>query len=503
MAYRPLPSGVLVDDSAQFAEKPVYQEIATTQDGRDITRGYVSGMALLAPQDGVLNTRGGGDYELYRQVRSDPQVETGLKQLRLGIIATESEVIPGGSKRQDKAAAQFLQESLDRIAWDNICDQMHFGFFYGFAVAECIWAQDGRFILLDAIKVRDRLRFGFDNELRLRLKTYQSWEGELLPDCKFWYFDAGADHGDEPYGLGLAHWLYWPVLFKRTNIKFWLIGAEKFGSPSLWGLFPPNTSPEEQTKLLNTLLAMQTDSALITPDTMRVEKIEAMRSGRMEYAELCEYMDHAIMKLITGQVMTSEAVGGQYKAEVQNEVKADIAKSQSDIICQSFNMSVAKWLTDWNFPGAAYPQVWRRPKAKEDLKERSEIEKNLFDIGYRPTLADVQNRYGGEWEEVRQAEVSGDQGSLEGQVGFAETTNFALPADQRELEDLIDDVEQGDLEDQGQQMLQPIIDIIEKNGPEEAMGKLAEVYDDMDTSKMEEMIARMIFLSKTWGRLNG
>lgn len=499
MTYRSLPSGVIVDDSVAFAEQPEYREIATTTDGHDITRGYVGSMALLAPQDGVLNTRGGGDYEIYRQVRSDPQVETGLKQLRLGILSTEWEIVPGGNKRQDKVAAQFLDETLKRIDWDTITDQMHFGFFYGYAVAECLWAQDGGRVVLDAIKVRDRMRFGFDDEHRLKLKTMQNWDGELLPDCKFWYFAAGADHGDEPYGLGMAHWLYWLVLFKRTNTKFWLIGTEKFGIPSLWGMFPPNTSPAEQTKLLNTLLAMQTDSAFITPDTMKVIALESARSGRMEYAELCEYMDRAIMKVITGQVMTSEAIGGQYKAEIQSQVKDDIAKSQSDIICDSFNRSVVKWLIDWNFPNAAYPQVWRRPKAKEDLKERSEIEKNLADIGYRPTLADVEKRYGGEWEEVRQAEISGDQFGVQQQLGFAER----LPADQRELEDLIDDVEEGDMEAQGIQMLQPIIDIIENNSPSKAMGKLAEAYPDMDTSKMEEMIARMIFLSKTWGRLNG
>ena len=39
-------------------EKPELQEVATTLDGRDITRGYVSPLQLMQPTDSVLASRG-------------------------------------------------------------------------------------------------------------------------------------------------------------------------------------------------------------------------------------------------------------------------------------------------------------------------------------------------------------------------------------------------------------------------------------------------------------
>ena len=86
-----------------------------------------------------------------------------------------------------------------------------------------IWLNVFLDIIIDKIKVRDRQRFGFDGFGNLRLKTFAQPDGELLPDRKFWNFSTGADHDDEPYGLGLAHWLYWPVFFKRAGIQYWMI----------------------------------------------------------------------------------------------------------------------------------------------------------------------------------------------------------------------------------------------------------------------------------------
>ncbi len=349
-------------------QPPEEREIASTLDGRDITRGYVNALQLMAPQDGVLVNEGGGDYKLYKEVLSDAQVGATLQQRRLALTRTEWQVIPSGETPADQEAAALIEETLERIRWDAVCGGMHYGVFYGQAVAECLWARDGTRVVLDAVRVRDRARFGFDGAMNLRLKTFGSPDGELLPERKFWTFRTGADHDDEPYGLGLAHWLYWPVLFKRANIKFWLIAAEKFGSPTAKGVFPPNATPEEQQKLLATLRAIQTDAGLIVPEGMSIELLEAKRAGGADYAGLCAYMDAAIAKIVLGQVMTSEAVGGQYKAEVQDAVKDDLVKSDADLICDSFNRSVVRWLIDWNFPsGTAYPKVWRQVDEDDNI----------------------------------------------------------------------------------------------------------------------------------------
>ena len=39
--------------------RPLLREVAATGDGRDITRAYSAPLDLLAPQDSVLQSRGG------------------------------------------------------------------------------------------------------------------------------------------------------------------------------------------------------------------------------------------------------------------------------------------------------------------------------------------------------------------------------------------------------------------------------------------------------------
>ncbi len=403
MSYVQLSNGLIV--SASFAESAALsaadpREIATTRDGRDVTRGYITALQQLQPQDTILQARGGGNYNLYRDVLRDWQVKSTLAQRQLAVVSKPWEVEPGGKRAKDKAAAAFLEEQLDRIGWDKVTGQMLYGVFYGHAIAEVLWGTDGSFVTIDKIKVRDRRRFVYDGAMNLRLQTSANTiPGEELPPRKFWNFCTGADHDDEPYGLGLAHWLYWPVFFKRNDIKFWLIFLEKFGQPTAVGKYPGNATPEEKTRLLSALGAIATESGIIVPDGMLVELLEAARSGTADYTALCDRMDQAIAKVVLGQTLTSEAVGGQYKADVQMDVRQDLVKADADLVCSSFNESVARWLTEWNFPGAAIPRVWRVVDEGEDLEKKSRVDKALHEMGYEPEdIGQINDTYGGRWQ---------------------------------------------------------------------------------------------------------
>ncbi|MFZ1327013.1 MAG: DUF935 family protein [Candidatus Contendobacter sp.] len=386
---------------------PVLAEIASTQDGCDWTRGYINPNDPLPAQDEVLNLEsyeGRFGYDLFRNLLTDWAVFSGLQQRRLALVSAETEVLPGGDKRADKTAARFIEETLAHIDWERVSELMHYGVFYGFAIAECLWARDGANVILDAVRVRDRRRFLFDGAMRLRLRTLAgSLAGELLPERKFWAFATGADHADDPYGVGLAHWLYWPVLFKRYGIRFWMVAAEKFGSPTAAGWFPLGTSEAEQDKLLATLAAIRTDAGLILPDGMKVELLEAKRAAGGDYAALCGLMDQAIAKIILSQMAPADSTAHKLNISASEPPTWQrLTKADADLLCESFNRSVVRWLVDWNFPGAAYPRVWRRTEPPSDLAQRSEIERRIFDLGYRPTLQQIRDEYDGEWEAVPQ-----------------------------------------------------------------------------------------------------
>ncbi len=385
---------------AKNVAKPDINEIATTRDGRDITRPWVNALWPLPTEDTVLLERGGGDYKLYHEVLRDDHVKAAVEQRRRAVVSRPWEVRPGGKRAIDKAAAEFLRENIDAIGWDTICDKMLMGIFYGMAVGECLWVSDGRFWRLGKVKVRNVRRFGWSGMDELLLKTVQKPLGEVMPERKFWTFTAGADHDDAPYGLGLAHWLYWPVWFKRNGFRFWAVYLEKFGTPAAKGTYPASASQADQDLLLQALRAIRQDSAVIVPEGMAIDLLEATRSGTGDYAAFTDAMNKAILVAAIGQTGTTSGTPGKLGSEQeQGEVRMDIVRADADLLSASFNSSVAAWLTEWNFPGAAVPGIWRVIDEPEDLKLRSDRDKNIFAMGYRPTLAYVTDTYGGEWED--------------------------------------------------------------------------------------------------------
>ncbi len=507
MQYVRTENGVYIPASfaqaAEQLERPESREIATTRDGRDITRGYVQPMQLLQPQDTVLIARGAGNYSLYREVLRDDQVAATFGQRRLAVISKPWEVEPGGKSAKDKAAADFLQEQLDALELDAVTDKMLYGVFYGYAVAECMWGIDGRYVTLETIKVRDRRRFGYDGEMRLRLQTMSNPQpGELLPDRKFWSFCTGADHDDEPYGLGLAHWLYWPALFKRNGIKFWLIFLEKFGQPTAKGQYPGSATAEEKSRLLQAVMAITTDSGVILPEGMAIELIEAARSGTADYTALYDRMDKAIAKVVLGQTLTTEAAGGQYKAEVQMDVRQDLVRADADLVCGSFNRTIARWLTEWNFPGARTPRVWRQIDEGEDLEKRAKVDKTLHDMGYEPVDAEryIGETYGGSW---RKKTAPNDRSPLRkpGAAPREPGSEFAAPGAERttseEQTDRLDEDARAAIE----KLLEPVRRLVmsAKNADEIREG-LLDLYPTMETAAFAQLLQDAFSAAELAGR---
>lgn len=385
------------------AGRPTFGEIAAAGDGRDPGELFIG--PLLLPRDEILRSKGRGDLSLYRELLRDDQVFSCWQQRRRAVVSREWEVLPGGKSRRDKAAADFIRETLQRIGFDNLTQKMLAGVFYGYGVAECLWGRDGARIVLDDVKVRDANRFRFDRDRRLRLLRPGLPDGEAMPDRKFWTYAAGADDDDSPYGLGLGHWLYWPVWFKRLGMKSWAIFQEKFASPTLKGSVPRGASEEERNRLLQALRAHKQDSAIVVPEGVAIDLIEAGKRSGGDYAAFHDHMNEAISKIVLSQTMTSDNGSSLAQAQVHQGVKLEVVKGDADLICESANKSWIRWLVDWNFPGAAPPQVWREISEPEDLKARAERDAILAGMGFTPSDDYVRETYGEGWQ--RAAPLSG------------------------------------------------------------------------------------------------
>ncbi|MBN4937092.1 DUF935 family protein [Stenotrophomonas maltophilia] len=396
-------------------------EIATTLDGRDWTN--PSPGALLVPGDSVLRTRSTNDLLIYEQVRSDWQVKACFEQRRNAVISREWRVDAASDRRVDRQAADWLRTQLQRVGWDRVTDRMLWGVFYGYSVAELVWSvQEGK-LGWSAIKVRNRRRFSFAPGGELRLLTPQRmYDGEPAKAPYFWSFSTGADHDDEPFGIGLAHWLYWPTLFKRNDIALWMTFLDKFAAPTAVGKFESGASSAEKGKLLDALRAVRTDTGIAVPKGMEISLLEAARSGTADYKVLCDTMDDAIAKATLGQTMTTQNGSSRAQAEVHMDVRQDIVRADSDLVCESFNLGPVRWLTMFNFPNAEPPRVYRVLDEEEDLNTKADRDTKIIGMGFRPKLNYIHENYGDQWEERTPASPPAADEGADQPVTFTEVS---------------------------------------------------------------------------------
>lgn len=177
----------------------------------------------------------------------------------------------------------------------------------------------------------------------------------------------------------------------------------------------------------------------LTPEGMAIELLEAKRSTAGSHEAFCRYLDEQIGLIILDDAPGAKDSGGALAsaAILRNEVRLELVAADADLLSATLNQTLLTWITELNVLDALPPTVWRDVKPAEDLKARSERDKNLASLGYRPTRKHVQEVYGGE-----------------------------LDASMREL-------------------LRPVAVMLAKGGsPEHALTRLAEIYPDLDATDL-------------------
>lgn len=370
-------------------DKPVTDEIAGVVN--DIFAGY-TGRTVINPGT-VPGAKGlgglGRGTELYESLMNDPQVRACMQSRKLAVVGREWEVVPASDNAGDTAKAAFVREALLGFDFDSARLALLDGIITGFKPAEVLWEYSEGSVVIKDIVGRSPGRFVFDTGGKLRLLTFNNMSsGEPVPERKFVVFSYGTENGS-PYGRGLGQTLYWPVWFKKNAVKFWMVFAEKFGSPTVIGKYPSGTTREQQDALMAALESIQQESAVKIPDTMEFTLLEANRASTVStYDGLLAFMNAEIAKTVLGQTLTTEAgPSGSYAlSKTHDEVRKDYIKADADLLCNELNATLLRWLVDYNFPVKGegkrlYPKLWIRVQDEGDLKALAERDEVLVRLG--------------------------------------------------------------------------------------------------------------------------
>lgn len=339
---------------------PAEQRTLIANATNDITIPYFS-RSLQHADDTLIQQGGGKGLKIYDEVAQDPQVGAMLQKRRSSLTAREWDVTAASDSDLDQQAVEVVREILASIPFDRICEDLLDATLKGFSICEVVWERKDTRIVPAQIKAHDQRRFVFGQDWRPRLLTWTSLQtGIELPERKFIVHRHGVK-GNNPYGLGIGSRLFWPVLFKREGIAFWMHFLDKFAGPTVIGKTPYGTLTEEQRRLLNSLTEIRTSSAITVPIGTDVEFLEASRGGSVSYEDFLKYWDKQISICVTGETLTTDigASGSRAASETHADMLDMLVDSDADLLTDSLSNTLIQWIVEYNVPGAGVPKVSR------------------------------------------------------------------------------------------------------------------------------------------------
>lgn len=344
----------------------------------DITIPFYSG-ALQHADDTLIQRGGGKGLKIYDEIERDTHAFSMLQKRKKTLLRRDWTVEAASDRPIDIEAADFVRQTLKTMPFDRICEDLLDATLKGFAITEIVWKRSGNQIVPGKLVSHDQRRFVFGEDWQPRLLTLANMQmGEALPERKFIVHRHGVK-GNNPYGLGLGTRLFWPVLFKREGVAFWLHFLDKYAEPTVVGSTPYGTINEEQRKLLNTLSSIRSSSAVTVPIGTDVKFLEAARAGSVTYQDFLTYWDKQISICVNGETLTTDvgSAGSRAASETHADILESLVDSDGDLLASTLKEQFLSWLVEYNFPGAVTPDIWRerpenRKAAAEARKARGE-----------------------------------------------------------------------------------------------------------------------------------
>lgn len=309
-----------------FGRKPpVMEEIAAARSG---LASSAFRLAAYSPDD--LVTRKG--FAVYDEMQNDAQVRSCLNTRKFAVLSKGWNVRPSSDSPEDVRVARFVEFCLHDMKGSvpemlfKVLDAVA----KGFSICEINYKVIGGgpfdgMIGLASVKSKDPAEFGFDLDqfLNVRGLTHQGLSGQSrLPAEKFIVYTHmpvyELPHGQSDLRAAYKHW--WS---KEVILKFWNLYLEKFGMPTAKGTYRRGVPKDQQDELLRVLDKIQQETALVVPEDVTVELLEAQRRGEAGYLAAIEFHNKQIAKAILGQTLSSDEgsrVGSLALARVHMDV---------------------------------------------------------------------------------------------------------------------------------------------------------------------------------------
>ena len=309
--------------------------------------------------------------EIYDRMQTDSQISACLTTKKFAVLADGWSVVPASADGRDIEAARFCRWALEemRTCVQDVLYSVMDALAKGYSVCEMNFrrARTGPYrglVILDSIKHKDPALFEFRTDAFLNVTGLVhagdgGGPGRELPREKFVLYTYMPSYED-PRGRSDLRPCYRHWWVKDVVQRFLAVHLERHGSPVVKGTYRRGATRQQQEELLRVLEGIRQETAIVVPEDVTVELMEAASRGESGYLDTLTYHDRQIAKAILGETLTQEEgsrTGALALARVhQDTFRHRVDKVRRDLEETVMRSQVLRALTVLNFPGARVPR---------------------------------------------------------------------------------------------------------------------------------------------------
>lgn len=456
--------------------------------------------------------------ELFEEMEEkDTHLFSQMQTRKLAVTGLDWEVQPFSQDERDKEVADFVDEQLKGIEnFDEVLIDMLDAIGKGISIMELAWTvEDGKNVIEDIEYVHPKKLVWDSTTDELKICTGEYPSGVELPENKFVVhkYKAKSGHASRAGIMRVVSWMY---LFKNYDIKDWVSFCEVFGMPLRLGKYDASASEDDKKQLMEAIISLGTDAAGIVPSSTMIEFIESQKTTSVEiYEKLARYCDEQISKAILGQTLTSDSGGGSYaQSKTHDEVRHDLTVADAKALAVTIRRDIIRPLVEFNFgTDVDIPFFGFDCHEVEDQKEVVEIYKTLAcDMGLEIPKSHIYKKFnipkpedGEEVLEPPRTGISAQPPPME----EAEELKLKQQEGQTEQGQVDAIVSAANKQAEGifREMVKPIFNMIDKAADMDELQKvlkdekkLRELYQEMESPELDDLIQQGIYLSHLIGR---
>jgi len=452
----------------------------------------LSGLKFLPNPDEILK-RANKDIREYYLLLEDDQVASCVNAIKTGVRSHKDMIEKSGIEEIDRFVEEMIYNKVKRYQFmGEVVD----GILISPKPIEIYWGSDfwtdslgqPRTVIVPFdLKGKPPHWFAYSPNGELLFKTTKNPNGDICPTRKFLIAQNESSYDNE-YSYSKIRGCFWYVAFKKSNWRFMLQFAEKFGMPHLVG---QSSDENKLRELQESLEDLRQDGSIAIPidDTITAIGMSSYNSVDI-YSTIIDLCNKAILKVLLSHESATAQTPGKLGSEqnIQNMVK-NVIDDYIRVIEALFNQLI-EWTVDYNFPRPAnYPKYILYKDIDLTLAERDYRLAQTGQIQFK-------KQYWIKNYDFDDGDIEEKSGTL--QPLFAEHNHELDPAFAAHQESGLEKL-QGATE----QLLKPIIAMVEANETIEDIEKeMIKLFPYLDTNTIMDTIESAIIISNAKGRLS-